>query len=435
MIEHLEIQNYKSLQSVVIERVPPLALFVGPNGAGKSNLFDALEFLGIACTQGLRAAVRLKGGYESICHRRARRALSELSFSFRISIPDSYIFLDGPQPLEKGIVSYHYSFGMRSSSTSRTSDYTITHETIQVTLQTHDGSRASVDVDLRGLLDSEYESENKATEDLTIGKSKLAHLYTREFLATMIRHVPADTDELVIPSRFTSIPPFSQFVQDFEQAKVFQLSPLMMRAGGVPERNPELGKHGQNLPSTIAYLRTADPEAFGELVGHLRVVVPSFQDIDVNYVDYTKQLGVYFQESGISRKWTALDVSDGSLQAVGLFLILLDSRIKVAAIEEPENSIHPWILRHFMSACLKYSAQKQILLSSHSLIAADAVPAEALFIVFREPGKGTQIRRAVEIDADLQSVLQSQLLGLGQFWDSGALGGVPTQFDMPEAYE
>jgi len=43
-IEKINIQNYKSLVDVTIEKPNPFTVFVGPNASGKSNVFEALEF-------------------------------------------------------------------------------------------------------------------------------------------------------------------------------------------------------------------------------------------------------------------------------------------------------------------------------------------------------------------------------------------------------
>ena len=42
MINHLTVQNFKSLHHITVD-LKPLTIIIGPNASGKSNLLDALE--------------------------------------------------------------------------------------------------------------------------------------------------------------------------------------------------------------------------------------------------------------------------------------------------------------------------------------------------------------------------------------------------------
>lgn len=62
----LMLANYKSIASLKIGGLRPFSVFVGPNGCGKSNFFDALDFVGMVCRQGVNEALRVHGGAERI---------------------------------------------------------------------------------------------------------------------------------------------------------------------------------------------------------------------------------------------------------------------------------------------------------------------------------------------------------------------------------
>ena len=117
-----------------------------------------------------------------------------------------------------------------------------------------------------------------------------------------------------------------------------------------------VGRYGENLASALRRLRSHSERRYQELLDQLRVAVPTIEKVEAGYVD-TKELGLFFKEAGFSRRWFADDVSDGTIQAVALFLVVL-SRDPAVIVEEPENSLHPWLLRHFMSLAAKVTAER-----------------------------------------------------------------------------
>src|SRR4030042_3343185 len=86
IINRLSVHNYRSIRKVELF-LPRLAVLVGINAAGKSNFCDSLDFLAEVYRHGLRVAVSRKGGYESICFRRARRSKGAIEFHIDLSFP------------------------------------------------------------------------------------------------------------------------------------------------------------------------------------------------------------------------------------------------------------------------------------------------------------------------------------------------------------
>ncbi len=80
-------------------------------------------------------------------------------------------------------------------------------------------------------------------------------------------------------------------------------------------------------------------------------VVPDLEYLRTDYTQ-TRQMGLFMQERGFGSQWYAEELSDGTLMSIALFLAILDSRYSCVFIEEPENSLHPWILRTFLEEML-----------------------------------------------------------------------------------
>ncbi|HIE52532.1 MAG TPA: hypothetical protein EYP85_12305 [Armatimonadetes bacterium] len=88
MIRQVQIRNYKSLASVVVN-LKRLTVLVGPNGAGKSNFVDALSFVADSLNHSVQMAFATRGGIAAVRRRSfARFTMPSLAFDvtlFRLS--------------------------------------------------------------------------------------------------------------------------------------------------------------------------------------------------------------------------------------------------------------------------------------------------------------------------------------------------------------
>lgn len=84
-IENIKIKNYKAFQSVELNNLPQLAIFVGANGAGKTTLFDVFGFLSDALRNNVRQALMKRGGFREVISR-GMDGFIELELQFRLTI-------------------------------------------------------------------------------------------------------------------------------------------------------------------------------------------------------------------------------------------------------------------------------------------------------------------------------------------------------------
>lgn len=424
MLSELSIHNYKSIRNVHLLNLPKLGVFVGANAAGKSNLADALDFLSLVFRSGLAGAVRAKGGYENICFRRAKRSKAGLRFRLRATIPEP---IPRPRGRKKAIAyTFIYEFAFSTTTQAIVSEYEVIFENIKVSQSINDSVAKEIFSIERqnGHIDVSGKAPDRET-----GYLILPPRYIRDYVAKP----EIAQDELLITSRLSHFPLFYLLISLLSNCGVYQISPYIARGTGIPERSAELGKHGENLPAAVNYLERFQPKAFQELLAHLSHTVPSIEGLVTGYVE-TKQLGLFFKEHGVGRRWFSDDVSDGTIQTVGIFLPLVDPRKEILFVEEPENSLHPWMLRHFMDSCKAHSEEKQIFITTQSVVAVNEVPLESLYMVTRSQGE-TSIDRCIDVNPELRQVIVEQLMGLGEYWDSGAIAGVPEygeQSRLPE---
>lgn len=404
MLISLRVENYKSLKSVSL-RLQPFMVLVGANAAGKTNFVDCLDFLGRCFRDGLSDAVGAKGGYENIAFRRARRARAAIAFQIKCRFENQHSGLDS---LGYGEISFDYRFAFGTRKQAIAAEYTIVDETIDIRWK-HKEFPGSISIDRR----------SKKTR-FSYTKDPPGFL-PRKYIEAIVNEDIA-SDELFV-SRRLPIPPMSLATQFLSEIGVYRVSAEAVRRPGDPSGRKQLGNTGENLPAALQHMSKNDKQAAAELVAHLQRASSAFTGIETDYVE-TKQLGLFVKEQGVGRRWYAKDLSDGTLQTIAIFVPLLDKRLPLVAIEEPENSLHPWVIKDFIETCRKQVGPKQIILTTHSPVLVSHLRPKELFLVDRQSG-ATSVCSAVDVDRNVEDIIRNGDMDLGSYWNSGQMSAVP----------
>lgn len=242
------------------------------------------------------------------------------------------------------------------------------------------------------------------------------------FIKGMFENWKADSRSLLYPTPFDFFP-FASEMRKLLAPKVFRINPRTARQSGAPSVQGELGKFGENLPSALDNLASNHPATFQQLEDLMKEVLPALTSLRTRYTA-SRQMGLFLEEQGFGSPWDAEELSDGTLMSIALFLAILHPLYNWIVIEEPENSLHPWILRKFLEACKEASREKQIWITTQSPLVVAAASPENLFLVERHQGI-TEIVPALQREPVLTEVLRRQFLDLGRYWLSGGLGAVP----------
>ncbi|MBL8891211.1 MAG: AAA family ATPase [Planctomycetaceae bacterium] len=88
-IETIRIRNFKALQDVQLEKLPPFCVFVGRNGSGKTTLFRVFGFLKNCLEHNVRTALNVEGGrngFKEVVTRGHDHESIEMEIQFRMEI-------------------------------------------------------------------------------------------------------------------------------------------------------------------------------------------------------------------------------------------------------------------------------------------------------------------------------------------------------------
>lgn len=421
IIRYLEIDNYKSLKNVSFAP-SEFGVIVGPNAAGKSNLADAIDFLSEVYRHGLELAVARRGGYENIARRKQRRSKSAISFKLIVDFGVSgRPSIRARTPAKKYTVRAHHHFALRASGESLRAPFKVVHELLSLQLSQDDGLSHLLTVERLGDAPEIAQTGEQGLGDLTQASEEVRKDVLGSYALEIFGRgeVHAEPTELLATELRGFLRPLRELHYALENVRVFQLSPSSTREFGVPTPGAEMARAGANLPAAVDLLQRKYPRDWEQVLAAMTMVVPGLERIDVGY-SRSRTLELLFQERGFGRPWTSGEVSDGTIQALALMVAIHDPRATAVVLEEPENSIHPWVIRHVIDACLEASKIRQILITTHSPVVLNHVRPESIWLMWRRRGM-SRMAMLVDREPDLIRLWRDGEVSTFDFLDSGAV--------------
>jgi len=383
-IEHIKIENYKSLECLSLD-MRPFMTFVGPNNSGKSNIFDALLFLSdfVKEEREARRAVQERGGFGSIVYD------GDLGRSIRFEV-------SGTVDVRGEKRSYRYKVelsGDRFGNWFNDGEKFVLEEGRELLRFSPEEGTALA-----------WDETGRQTGSIGAGRN---HLYS------CLYHF----------SNVDKYPILGRFVEEVRSWSLFNFLPPFMR-GSVPVRRElRIQTSGENLALVLHVLQTEYPEKFREIEEVLRTAIPELEELTTALtVHEPGQTYVRLRERGLRMSVPAWGMSDGTLRFLAhLAVVYSPDPPSLMCFEEPENYIHPGLSELMVDLLKSASYRTQVLVSTHSPYIVDHLESEDLFIVEKEEGR-TKVKKA-EDEEGIREALKN--LGLGEVWYAGSLGGVP----------
>jgi predicted ATPase len=432
-IHRIAIRAFRSLYSVNFYPAQ-FTVLVGPNNSGKSNFADAVDFLSEVYRHGLELAVSRKGGYENIAHRRMRRTKQAVSFetTAQISFAEVPLLRDAmargqrrrkTQPALTDVLSERplpdratisHRFEIKAAGRAIRADFAVSSESLEIAAGW--GAEAVPVVRLQRSGDTIVsEVLNEAVQEDPAWARAVR--YSGMLGPSGLDYSPLAAEGIgptdLILTDFSSLVRY--FARTIGRTRIYQLNPLECRRPGVMTPNSELEPHGGNLPGLIAYVQNRNPEAWQLTMDSMRNIIPGLSEVRTGFT-HDRRLTLQFVEAGVGRPWTSEEVSDGTIQSLALFTVLHDPRAPLVFIEEPENSVHPWIVRAFVDACR--NTRKEVVVTTHSPALIDYLKPDEITLVWRDAGR-SQLRRLVDLDPQAQELWAKGEASPFEILDSG----------------
>jgi predicted ATPase len=402
MLTRLRVENFKNLRRVEA-RLEGLNVLIGPNGCGKSSLLQAIDFLrGFVLYDSVQQYLdEREWAYDDLPNLRQAKKL--ISWDVEAELPGD----DRGAPAG----TYHYEIALQPRRYLG-----IGHE--RLTLHRHGADPVSL-LDRKGPHLSLLDSRTGAKQTMRILRQP----------ASVMALLDPRTDAKRYPELFH----FRDWVAGYRSFLIWD--PKVLRRRDRPQRGepaPQLGPSGDRLASVLAALRAKRPEAYGKLVRRVRRLFPTVSDIEVQGGRGWgwRRIGLIEGEASNRVAFNSQQISDGVLRMLAVLTLLhAESAPSVLMLEEPENGVHPRLLRDVVGVLRDLSQRKaapfgcQVIVTTHSAYLLDEFlehPEQVQVMQRGRPHDGAGIYRLAD-RADLDLLKETFDRSLGEVWLSGLL--------------
>ncbi len=374
MITSLKIRNYKSLENVEL-RLGPLQVLVGPNNSGKSNLFDVFQFLKEHSEIG-QQAVYSRGGFSQLVW----GGDTKRTISFEIH------FENGTGKSKKQQSVYLLEIGggpqfhriLKESFAVQNQESPLLFATGMNDISVIDATGATIKLSRMDNLFNQFQDEERYG-------------------------------------------PLAVFIKELQSWAHYDFDTSSMRKPNAVRQDLRLQSAGENFASVLHTIQSEYKDNLSEIESLLKSVLPEVRQLLTPLTQDGKTY-VSWQEEAFPMRVPAWAMSDGTLRLLGQLTTLYSPKSPtLATYEEPENYLHPAWLRLVADVLKNAASKNQILLSTHSPYLLNFFSPENLIVVEKKDGR-SQFSR-VSKKKGLKEALR--VLGLGEIWYSGELGGTP----------
>ena len=386
-IEKLRIKNFKVFADAEINDLPNMCVFLGANGVGKSTLFDVFGFLSEALKNNVKSAINNRGGFKEVVSRN-----QEGDIEFEVKFRNEPV-KGKKQPL----ITYKLKIGLKNNNP-------IIKEEILTYRRGNKGwGRPWKFLDFKEGIGTAIKNEDEyGTEG------------AEEVRESQVLDSP---DILAIKGLgqfkgFKAISDFRKLLDSWYIAN-FQIPDAKKSQDiGVSDR---LSSTGDNLALVADFIYENYPEIFSQILEKMKKRVPGITKVEAEKT-IDGRIILKFQDGSFKDPFISRYVSDGTLKMFA-YLVLLNNPVKhpLLCIEEPENYLHPELLRELAEEFREYANNGgQVFISTHSPDFVNALELDELFWLTKEKGY-TIIKRAKD-DTKVKSLYKAGDY-LGQLWN------------------
>jgi len=376
-VTRVVLNNYKSIRECSVP-LGPITYLIGRNGAGKSNFLDAVRFTADALNTSLEHALRDRGGINEV---RRRSSGHPTHFGVRLE----WKLLDNAQGV----------FAFRVGS-KKERGFEVQREECRI----YSGTPIS---------EHFYVVESGEVQRASFSSG------------------PVSSPDRLYLVAVSGLPEFRPIYDALTHMGFYNLNPNQIKDLQPPDPGEVLKPDGSNLASMLAVMEKNDPDTKKRVVDYLSQVVNGIEGVGARHVARKETLE-FRQRIGNNQypwKFTAENMSDGTLRALGVLIALFQNlnmgsaRVPFVGIEEPEVAVHPGAAAALRDALHDASRHTQIAVTSHSpdLLDDKDVSADSILVVTNKGGE----TRIGPLDESGKTAIRDRLYTAGELLRSTSL--------------
>jgi predicted ATPase len=397
MITRFRVQNFKNLVDIDF-KPQPLNVIIGSNGCGKSSLLQAIDFLRAFFMSSVELYLQEKG-WEFKDLPNLRQTSKTIQWDVTAELD-----ADGHG---WGRGTYEYSIRLSPRRYlgigSEKLIYTAPGTGAQTLL-----SRQGRNVEILNRKTGEYEHESYRV------------------LASIISTIDPSHDRAKYPELLC----FREWVERFRYYLIWD--PKILR---LPDRgkHEELGPSGEHLAPLLALLKQRNSPKFNRLLQRIRRLFPYVSDISITggRTWGWRTIRLHERDGQKDVTFNSQQMSDGVLRLLAVTsLLYLDHPPSLIMFEEPEDGVHPQLIREEVQILRELTLRKppnrcQVIFTTHSPYVLDEFydhPEEVFIMERPQPQMGASLSQ-LSTASQLAKVKDTFSHSLGEAWFSGLIGG------------
>lgn len=389
IIDSIEVKNFKSIKHTEVN-FNSLNILIGKNAAGKSNFLELFQFLNDVESQGIEDAIQLRGGIEYFRNTKiADTEDFELTINFvrrekdpkRFRVTnDEKIGISDPISTEYNIV---IEFDEDSYNISKEE---ITNQRIIIDRE-KDNEKTRVTHEL-------YREEGHLKRE-KYGYDDEISEYSEEHLAPMMSEREIGKNQSMLS---LGIPIRGRLggIRQLTDLTIYDIDPVQIKQGTTLKGKRELESNGNNLPLVLKEIVSSsdEKEKFLNLIGD---ILPFIKDWETDTLrDKSVFLKILEEFEDQDQEYLPADlVSDGTINAIAIIIILYFENKRIAMVEEPERNMHPALISKIvrMMEDVSENTNKQVFTTTHNVELIKNASTDDILFVNRDDRGFTEINR------------------------------------------
>ncbi len=400
MITGLSIRNFKVLAAIPetegqLVGFGPLNVLIGPNGCGKSSLLQAIDFLRAFFMTSVEVYLKERDWeYRDLPNLRQTRKSIRWELKAKLDRNEEGI----------GEGEYHYVVTLQPRKHLGVHEEHLTW--------TPSNGEPTVLLRRKGRKCGYLDRVSGTFEELEI----------IGLPASVMSRWETQRDR----QKFPELLRFRDWVEGFRSYLIWDPKALRLPSRG----QDELGTSGEYLASVVGRLKDKNREAFRRFNKRLKRLFPVLSGISVSGTGWGWRHLHQHEGDGQEVAFGSRHMSDGVLRLLAVTSLLYVERPPtVITFEEPENGVHPQLIREVVHLLRELTERKppnrcQVFFSTHSPYVLDEFydhPDEVYCIERSRPRVGARIIRLSE-NKQLKIARDTFRRSLGEAWASGLLG-------------